>query len=67
MTGNEAWLILRMQCALVGEGILHEPKYYGPGWDWEEDSEIIRTAARVAWDRMDARQKRYLRHWAPGT
>jgi hypothetical protein len=67
VTEDEAWLMVRMQLALVGEGILHEPDPLLPGWGQEADKELIREAARTAWDRMDARQKRCLRHWAPGT
>lgn len=66
MTGDEAYLMVRMQLALVMEGLLHHPPApAGAGWTGDDDV-IIRRAVRTAWPRIKPRDRHTLRYWAPG-
>ena len=52
MTGDEAWLIVRMAHAIGEEGIWHHVDD-GPDSDADLDGETVSRAVELAWDRMD--------------
>lgn len=60
MTGAEAYLIARMQAALVCEGILHNVRGEG---QLEDDQELIKDAVTQAWDELPEWDRRMVRHW----
>lgn len=67
MIDAEAYLIARMQVALLYEGVLHHPPD-GAGPDWiRTDGMIIRRAVVQSWDRLSAPDRVMLWRWGPGT
>lgn len=67
MTEEEAYLMVRMQIALIYEGVLHHPPT-GADENWlRVDDVIIRKAVAAAWSKLDSRDRRILRTWGPGT
>ena len=60
MNEAEAYLMLRMQLALLMEGQLHHPPAGArDGW--------LDAVHRLAGSRLDSRDRHTLRHWGPGT
>lgn len=60
MTPDEAYLIARMQAALVGEGVIHDVR------DLEQrgkDTILIYEAVTTAWNRLKPYEQRTVRHW----
>lgn len=63
MTGDEASLIARLQCALIGEGVHHAMHTQEQA---DTDGGIIREAVGTAWPDLKDWERRTLRHWRPG-
>lgn len=67
MTENEAYLIARMQVALVSEGILHSIPLTGPVEKIAAlrvaDGLLIRQAVMIAWERLTESERRVVRYW----
>lgn len=62
-----AYLMVRMQIALIYEGVLHHPPT-GADFGWlRADDVIIRKAVTAMWSKLDSRDRRILRRWGPGT
>lgn len=67
MTEEEAYLMVRMQIALLYEGILHHPPT-GADETWlRTDDVIIRKAVALAWPRLGGQDRYLLRRWKPET
>lgn len=63
MTDDEASLIARLQCALVGEGVHHDMRSQEQA---DTDAVIICEAVSLAWPTLRDYERRTLRHWKAG-
>jgi hypothetical protein len=64
---GEAYLIARMQAALVSEGVLHSINLCGTVEEYEQqmaaDTDVIRAAVTTAWPMLDEYERRLVRKW----
>lgn len=67
MNPGVAYLIARMQVALVGEGVLHSISLSGTVEEYEQqlaaDTDIIREAVTAAWPMLAEHERRTVRRW----
>lgn len=67
MSPGEAYLIARMQVALVGEGVLHSMDLGATVEEYEAqmeaDQRVIRLAVDMAWPMLKDWERRTLRRW----
>jgi hypothetical protein len=66
VTPETAYLITRMHLSLIWEGIMHYP---GPAPEshqqWAVDEKLIAEAVRMAWSKLEPRDRYTLRTWGP--